>query len=225
VGTDLFAGLAVLAAVAAAMCWLEVRRSRAARAVRDGLFDDVLDVLDDARQASGPSGCPVLTGRHCGHPVRVEAVIDTLATRKLPILWVFVTVHRPFGLDCPVSALARPTGTESFSPNASFGHRLPTPVGFPVHARIATARPADLAPAALGTLGELMRDVRVKEIQAGPTGARIVHQLAEAAQGPFRTGRRADFGSPRLDPHTLTALLDGLSALAEVLTPERTRPR
>jgi hypothetical protein len=225
VATDQVVALAALVVLAVGGCRLEVRRARTARAVRDGLFDAVLEVLDEARLSTGPDRYPVLTGQHRGQPVRVEAVVDTLTLRKLPILWVIATVHRPFGLDSPVDALARPIGTEFFSPNASFCHQLPTPAGFPVHARIATARPTVLAPAALDTLGELMRDPRVKEVQAGPTGARIVYQLAEAAQGPYRTGRRADFGTPRLEPRTLAGLLDGLAALGEALTPDRARSR
>ena len=221
--TDQVLALAALVALAVGLCWLEVRRARAARAARDGLFDTVLEVLDETRLCTGPDRYPALTGQHRGQPVRVEAIVDTLTPRKLPILWLFVTIRRPFGLDTPVDALARPIGTEFFSPNASFGHRLPTPADFPVHARIATARPTVLAPAALDTLGELMRDPKVKEVQAGPTGARIVYQLAEAAQGPYRTGRRADFGAPRLEPCTLARLLDGLAALAEALPPERAR--
>lgn len=223
--TDQVVALAALTVIAVGVCRLEVRRTRAVRAARDGVFDAVLDVLDEADLSTGPHRYPVLAGRHRGHAVRVEAVADTLTLRKLPVLWLFVTVHRPLGLDGPVNALARPLGTEFFSPNSFFGHRLPTPADFPVHARIASARPTELAPAALGTLGELMRDVKVKEVQAGPTGARIGYQLAEAAQGPYRTGRRADFGTPRLEPRTLAGLLDGLAALAEALVPERTESR
>jgi hypothetical protein len=222
VATEQLVALAALVVLAAGACRLEIRRARVARAARDGVFGAVLDVLDDSHLSTDRHRYPVLTGRHRGHPVRVEAVVDTLTLRKLPILWMFVTVRRPFDLDSPVDALARPIGTEFFSPNASFDHRLPTPVDFPVHARIAGPRPTELAPASLGTLGELMRDVKVKEVQAGPTGARIVYQLAEADQVPYRTGRRADFGAPRLEPHTLVDLLDGLAALAEALTPERT---
>jgi hypothetical protein len=222
VATDQVVALAALVLLAAAVCRWEVRRSRAARATRDGLFDAVLEVVDDARLTTGPQRYPVLTGRHRGHPVRVEAVVDTLTMRKLPILWVFVTIRRPFGLDSPVDALARPIGTEFFSPNASFRHLLPTPPDFPVHARIAAERPTVLGPAVLATIGELMRDAHIKEILAGPTGARIGYQLAEATQGPYRTGRRADFGAPRLEPRTLAGLLDGLDALGAALTPERT---
>lgn len=223
--TDQIVALAALVLLAVGVWRLELRRARAARAARDALFDAVLEVLEEARLDTGPNRYPVLTGRHGGRPVRLEAVVDTLTLRKLPSLWLFVTVHRPFELDSPVSALARPVGTEFFSPNASFRHRLPTPAGFPGHARIATARPTVLDPAVFDTFGELMRDVRVKEVQAGPAGARIVYQVAEAAQGPYRTGRRADFGAPRLDPRTPTDLLDGLATLAEALIPERTRSR
>jgi hypothetical protein len=225
VATDQLVTLAALVVIAVGVGRLEFRRAREARAARARLFDAVLEVLDGAQLRTDPVGYPVLTGEHGGHPLRVEAVVDTLALRKLPILWLFVTVHRPFPLGSPIDALARPLGTEFFSPNASFGHQLPVPADFPVHARIAAARPTELAPAALGTIGELMRDVRVKEVQAGPTGARIGYQLAEAAQGPYRTGRRADFGAHRLQPATLVGLLDGLSALADALAPQQASSR
>lgn len=203
---------------------LQVRRGRSARAARQRLFDPVLGMID-GRTSAATDGYPVLTGSHHGHPVRLEAVADSLTPRKLPILWLFVTQHRPLALDAPVDALARPIGTEFFSPNASFAHRLPTPPDFPVHARIATLRPTTLAPAALDIIGALMSDPKVKEVQIGPTGARIVYQLAEAAQGPYRTARQADFGAPRLESAELAVLLAGLAELSDALAADRARSR
>ena len=72
-------------------------------------------------------------------------------------------------------------------------------------------------------IGDLLADAAVKEVQAGPTGARIVHLLAEAEQTPYRTGRRADFGAPRLRPDALAGLLAGLDALTAATAPDRTR--
>jgi hypothetical protein len=86
VATDQVIALAALVVIAAGVCRLEFRRAQTVQAARDGVFDAVLDVLDEADLSTGPHRYPVLTGRHRGHPVRVEAVVDTLTLRKLPVL-------------------------------------------------------------------------------------------------------------------------------------------
>jgi hypothetical protein len=223
VATEQAVTLAAAALVVLAVAYREIRRSRAERAARDGLFDAVVWMLSDARVHTGPGRYPVLTGSHGGHPVRADVVVDSLTLRKLPLLWLVVTVSRPVAVDGTVGVLTRPGGTEVFSRNASLAHRVPTPDGFPVPARIATSRAVDVPRRVLAALGERVRDDRVKEIEAGPAGVRVVYRLAEADQGRYRAGRRVDFGMPTLTPLALAALLTGLDSVAEALTREHVR--
>jgi hypothetical protein len=225
VATEQAVALAAGAVLVLALCYKEIRRAREARATRDGLFDAVAWMLEDAHVRTGRGRYAVLSGRHDGHAVRAEIVVDSLTLRKLPILWLVVTVSRPLPTDGTVDVLTRPNGTEVFSRNALLAHRLRTPDDFPVLARIATSQPVVLPEAAFAAVGDLVRDDRVKEVEAGPAGARVVFRLAEAAQGPYRAGRRVDFGTPAITPLTLAALLTGLDAFAEALTPERERTR
>ncbi|MBN9107340.1 MAG: hypothetical protein J0I34_01030 [Pseudonocardia sp.] len=215
--------LAPAALVVLAVAYNEIRRARTQRAARDGVFDAVVWMLSDAHVATGGGRYPVLTGTHDGHPVRAEVVVDSLTLRKLPLLWLVVTVSRPVAVDGTVDVLTRPNGTEVFSRNASLAHRLSTPDDFPVPARIATSRAVPVSERALAALGELVRDDRVKEIEAGPAGVRVVHRLAEADQTRYRAGRRVDFGMPTVTPLTFAALLIGLDDIASACAATPTR--
>lgn len=215
--------LAAAALVVLAVAYREIRRARAERVARDGVFDAVVWMLSGGHVSTGGGRYPVLTGTHDGHPVRAEVVVDSLTLRKLPLLWLVVTVSRPVAVDGTVDVLTRPNGTEVFSRNASLAHRLSTPDDFPVPAHIAASRAVELPGPALAALGELVRDDRVKEIEAGPAGARVVYRLAEADQTRYRAGRRVDFGTPTLAPLVLAALLTGLDRFAGALTRENIR--
>jgi hypothetical protein len=224
VGTEQILVLVLVAGLAGSGLAIQLQHARASRHARQQLFDQVTDVVDRGRLEGDGTGYPVLTGEYLGHPLRLAAVVDSLTLRKLPALWLILTLSRPLPMAAPVDVLARPSGSEFFSPNSRYPHQLPVPPGFPVHARIATPRPTPVPAELLRAIGGLMADPKVKEVYAGPAGLRIVYQLAEAASGPYRTTRQADFGSPQLTEGTLTRLLDAMGELPHALGATEVRP-
>jgi hypothetical protein len=207
--------------VAAAALWrIQLVHIRRVRRERQQLLDGVQHVLDGARVRRDGLGYPLLTGSYRGHPVRIELLVDTLALRKLPVLWLVVTQQRQLALGSPVDVLARPSGTEFFSPNAAFVHELAPPEGFPAHVRAASPGP-DPAEATLERLAPLVCDERTKEVLATNAGVRVVRLLAEGAQGPYRSTRRADFGAVRIVPEGLCRLLDTVTDVGDALAGER----
>lgn len=223
-GTDQILALAAVSGLAVAGIAIQLRQSRASRRARQRLFDQVVALVDRGRLEYNGTGYPVLTGEYLGRPVRLAAVVDSMTLRKLPVLWLTITLSRPLPMPAPLDVLARPTGGEFFSPNSSYPHQLPTPPGFPVHARIATPRPVSVPPELLRDIGTVMTDPKVKEVYASPAGMRIVYQLAEAASGPYRTTRQADFGSPQLTPAALSRLLDSMGELPHALGTAEVQP-
>jgi hypothetical protein len=210
----------VVAALAAAAMWrIQLAHVRRVRHERRQLFDGVQDVLDDVR-VHGNGAYPTLTGTYRGYPVRLEPVVDTLGLRKLPSLWLVVTQHRRLGLDVPVDVLVRPSGTEYFSPNAGFAHELTPPDGFPAHVRVASAAPR-VAPGTVERLAPLVCDQRTKDVLVSANGVRVVRMLAEAAQGPYRTTRTADFGVVRIAPDGLRRLLDVVTGVGDAFAGDR----
>jgi hypothetical protein len=218
--TPLLVGLAVLVA-AVALVRIQVLHARRVRRERGQLFDRVHDVIDDARIEHDGLGYPVLTGWYRGHRIRLKPVVDTLVLRKLPSLWLIVTEQRRLDVGAPLDVLARPTGAEFFSPNATFAHDLEPPLGFPGHVRIATPDPARAPSSVLREIGPLFDDPRTKEVLVTAWGVRLVHQLAEGAQAPYRSTRRADFGPVQIVPNGLRDLLHTVTAIGDALADGR----
>jgi hypothetical protein len=209
--------IAVLAAVAV-LGRLQLRHARRIRRDRGMLFDPVRKLFDDVRTHRDGPDYPVLTGTYRGHRIRLEPALDTLTFRKLPVLWLLVTHQRPLDVHAPMSMLLRPSGTEFFSPNAGFRQELDA-TDFPAHLRIASPEP-ERAPAPQKFLRcmSFLSDRRAKELYVTGHGVRLVWQLAEGSQTHYRTTRRPDFGSVRVDPAQLRFVLDTLTDIGDVLT-------
>lgn len=203
---------------------LQLRHVRSVRMGRRRLFDAVEPLFDEVRVDQDGLGFPVLTGTFAGHPIRLEPVVDAVAFRKLPVLWLLLTHRRPLEVGAPLDVLLRPVGTEFFSPNAGFDHELAAARGFPSHLRIATPDPV-LAPplSAFEPYLPFLSDRRTKELYVAPGGVRLVRQLAEGGQAHYRTTRRADFGAVVITPGQLLPVLETLTGIGDVLAVEDVR--
>ncbi|MEJ2860692.1 hypothetical protein [Actinomycetospora flava] len=201
------ATVVVLLVVAAGLVALAVlhRRARAADAAqRWRLFAEVVPLLDDARLVGERGDHPVLTGRLDGWPVTLRVIVDGVALRKLPVLWVEVVVHRRLAVPGTLNVLLRPLGTEFFSPDSGFRHELEPPAGVPRPVRVSCAGPGRApSPDVLAPATDLLADPDTKELAVGRGGLRVVLRVAEAEQASYRSTRRAVFDDPRLRPDVL----------------------
>lgn len=211
-------------AVAGVVAVLELRHVRRVRASRRRLFDEVEHLFGEVRVDQDGLGFPVLTGTHAGHPIRLQPVVDAVAFRKLPVLWLSLTHRRPLEVGAPLDVLLRPVGTEFFSPNADFDHELTPGHGYPSHVRIATPDPQQAPP--LSTFEphlQSLSDEQTKELYVTAGGVRLVHRLAEGGQAHYRTTRRADFGPVAITPAQLLPVLQALTGIGDALTVEDAR--
>jgi hypothetical protein len=196
-----FTGVAVLV-----FLW---RRDQANSARRRGaFFEDCLDTLDSAQLKPGALGYPILTGRWHGHPVTAEPVVDTLGVRKLPSLWLKLTVEMPVATGACLDLMMRPLGSEFFSPFDTFAHRIDTPAAWPERAVLRTNEPSRLPPLHLldPEVGVFHRP-EAKELLITPRGVRLVWQADEAVRSDFLLLRQARFAKERLDPQVLGDLI------------------
>ena len=110
----IIAAAAVLTVGLLGLAMLARRQHRTALAGRAALLDDVCALLDGPRVTAGADGFPIAVGRLAdGLDVRIVLIPDSLVTRRLPQLWMAVTIRdaRLPGA-CRYGALARPTGAE-----------------------------------------------------------------------------------------------------------------
>ncbi|MFO1203749.1 MAG: hypothetical protein U1E58_14050 [Tabrizicola sp.] len=202
--------------------WLAIRLVEASRertAARAAFFDAVTPLFASVEQRIEPTGFPRMTGRHYGHAFDLQAIPDTLTFRKLPALWVLITLPEPLPLEATVDLLARPSGNEPFTRFASLPNVLPGVPGLPrevaIHSDSGVLPPSDL----LSRHADLFMNPQVKELVLSPRGLRIVILAEEADRGRYLIFREAEMGMTPLDPDRVAPLLDRLRALRkDVLT-------
>jgi hypothetical protein len=68
-----------------------------------------------------------MTGRKYDLSFDLQAIPDTLTFRKLPALWVLVTLPEPLPLKATLDLMARPSGNEPFTHFSTLGQSLPDP--------------------------------------------------------------------------------------------------
>ncbi|MDZ4085621.1 MAG: hypothetical protein U1E69_02350 [Tabrizicola sp.] len=204
-------------ALAALGLWLALRLIREAAArtrARANYFSAVRSLFDGGETRVQPTGFPRMTGRRAGLAFDLQAIPDTLTFRKLPALWVLVTLPEPLPLDATLDLMARPSGNEPFTRFADLPQSLPTPPELPKEIAIRSDDATRIPPPdLLARHADLFTDPKVKELVLSPKGLRIVILAEEADRGRYLIFRDAEMGREPLSPARLEPLLDRLAAI------------
>jgi len=208
--------LIALAAIAAVIL-ISYREHRGVLAARRRLLNSCAGVLERAELSHGGDGFPRLAGQYEGRPVRVELIPDTMTIRRLPQLWLSVSLlDRNPGV-AGFSILVRPTGNEFYSLNTHFSHRYEPPPGFPAEALIRGDRGAGRLLAELSApIGAILADPRVKEVAITERGLRIVRQAGEGKRGEHLLLRQALFENANVSHTDLESVLHHLETLRAI---------
>lgn len=216
----------LLIAFAATLATLAIRDHRRAVTRRLALFDDCRGVLDSETWSAGDDGVPQLDGLRGGLPVKAALIPDTMVVRRLPQLWLAVTLKAVQPKLPALSILARPSGNEFYAPIMDLPLRIEPPAGLPHDILI---RGDSVASGALchflaADLARLLSDPRCKEITLTARGLRITRQASEGRRGEHLLLRQAVFDDaavPRADLECVLADLDDLLAKAALFPQAR----
>ncbi len=206
------AGIAVVVARAR-------KELRADLEIRRAMLDDATSLLADPSVTIGTDGYPSLSGTHGGKRVSMEVVADSLVPRRLPQLWLKLTVLSPQNRPRPsIGALARPFGTEFYSRVLALPDAIqPTfEADFPL-----LMRGRDVTEAAMqrtsGLFRTLFADPLMKELVITSRGAGIVRQIAEGDRGAHILYRQMRFPVTRVPCELVRKSLAELDRLDDVL--------
>ena len=201
------------ASILAVMGW---RDHAQRRAMRRGIIDECIGLLDQGTITHSGDAFPNLEGRHSGRIVRAEFVPDTMTIRRLPQLWLYLSRIENRPEISEFAALVRPSGADFYSLTTGFKRRLDPPPGFPQDVLIRGG--SDAAQKLLDRLGALigkiLADPKVKEIGVTEKGLRLVWQASEGRRGDHLLLRQSVFDDARVlksDFARLLAHLDELS--------------
>jgi hypothetical protein len=208
-------GLVLLVAAAiACLTWIYRRDQRRLKSRRGQLFRDCTALLEQAELRQDGLGYPTLTGRYRHHRFHIDAVIDHIAVRKVPSLWLRVSLLESLPGIATLDILMRAQNVEFYSPANDLPHRLELPPDWPIDATVQTDDPDRLLPATMLTPHlDIFRRPQAKELLITPKGLRLVYQASQADKLHYQVLRQANFELPVLSPDLLLELMDRLIAL------------
>lgn len=203
-------GIAVAAGLAAGLAVLNRREREASRAQRRTLFDGCFALFEHAALTQDDVAYPVLTGSYRDHSVRIEPIVDQVAFRQVPSLWLAVSVRQDLPVAGTFDLLARRANVEFWSQAGALPLCVRLPDDWPSHTSLKSDH--DVSGSLLDALDphvrELFSDPRSKELVVMPRGVRIVYQVQAADRSEYLVLRRATFRGAQVSAALLESLLE-----------------
>ncbi|PZF76772.1 hypothetical protein DK847_09875 [Aestuariivirga litoralis] len=207
------AGTGFLYALTASIRDGRVRASR-----RAAFLDDVQCLFTGGLKKLQPDGFPRISGTYRGATFDIQLVPDTLNFRKLPSLWLLVSLPEPMPVKATFDLMMRPRGVEVFSRHAALPVQMAPDPAFPHDCTVRTDAPQLLPPRQLLLKhAAILDDPRAKELVISPKGLRIVWLTEEASRGSYLLFRDSEMGLQPFPAAAAKPLLDYLLDLRDDL--------
>ncbi len=208
-------GVAALAALARKELRDDLSRRRT-------LLDQAAGLLAEAKLSVGGDGYPRLSGRDAdGSRISLEVVADSLVPRRLPQLWLKLTLLAPQAAERPsIGVLARPVGTEFYSRVLDLPDTIAPSFNteFPLLMRGRGATEATVERVS-GPFRAMLADPMLKEAVVTPRGAGTVRRIAEGDRGAHILYRQMRFPVEQVSPDLVRHALAELRTLNALLDP------
>lgn len=202
-----------------------LKDARQRAALRAAFLDDVQGLFSGGLKKLNADGFPRISGAYRGHTFDIQLVPDTLNFRKLPSLWLLVSLPEPMPVRATFDLMMRPRGVEMFSKFAELPVQMAADPAFPHDCAVRTDAPEFLPPRQLLLKHTaILDDQRAKELLISPKGLRIVWLAEEANRGNYLLFRDSEMGREPLPAAQAQPLLDYLIDLRQDLMalPEKT---
>lgn len=181
------AGLAAGLAGLAGAWWWQSRAQRGFSARRAAIFSDCHGLFEGAEVVHLGSDYPLLRGRYAGRRVLLQPLLDHVGYRKVPSLWLVITVDEPLPVDGSVDILFRPANIEFYSSIDTLPERIHLPAEWPEHHMARVGPPGWAPPLALmrDAIGEAGESLDLKELALSPRGVRMVVRICDVDRSQY----------------------------------------
>lgn len=208
----------IVAAITGTLSWIAIRDHRALRASRSGLLDDCTHLFDSYALTHDGDSFPRLRGRIGDRNVDVRLICDTMTMRRLPQLWLQVTVLQKMPGIGGFAVLVRPSNYEFYSLTGDFQHVIEPPSDFPseVIVRGETPWAVRTFDKLVQPMTAILQEPQVKEIAVTQQGLRIIRQAGEGRRGEHLLLRQAVFDDASVTAEALRSVLAEIETLHAV---------
>jgi hypothetical protein len=184
---------------------------------RSTVFDDCIELLQQAQISQDKANLPVLRGQYAGHEVALSIVEDTLGWRKLPPLWLLVKVVANKPSVGSLDYIVRPAGNEFYSPSWQWDGNLTIPPNWPQHAIIKYLhKPIDMR-LLEHTVPTLFSDLKMKELLIVPEFVRLTYMVKQADRGEYLIMRNAVYSETPIEKVIVENLIKQAIAIRQLV--------
>lgn len=195
------------------LCLMYQRHHRQVMQDRAGFLSESHKVIDIKKSRLDKTGFHRVQGEFAGHSVALKLEIDSLTARKLPILWLHVTMRRAAVGKESLDMLMRPQPSDVFSPGWNW-HKVIVPLkSWPQHARYVSQGRVPELKHIDNDVRTIFADQRAKELLIMPEYIRLTYLVRQADRGHYLLLRSADFDMAPMDPAEIGALLRQLQTV------------
>lgn len=190
--------------------WQSVRTKK----TRANILNGILPLFDTYRVTQDGSDFARLEGTYKGHTFKLELIPDMVGLRKLPSLWLLLTLQEKLPWRGSLDLLMRPQNIEFWSPSNQLGHTMTLPKHWPQHMAVNTNFP-ELIPAMerLDPHIAIFDDPRMKELLIAPGGVRLVWQADQGRSAHYMVLRQAEWERLQLEPDKVRSMLEKALAI------------
>lgn len=172
------------------------------------LLDEVTALFDGVVVEQSGLEFPQLKGFYKGFEVKLNLVEDSLAVRKIPPLWLMMTVQGMQRIDGSLDMIVRPQNNEFYSPAWQWEGNLQAPAHWPQHSIIKFQD----APADVKLIDDLVpslfEDAHAKELLITPWSVRLTYMAKQAERGEYLIMRNTVFNAEPLAKEVVMKVLN-----------------
>lgn len=210
--------LLLIAVPLALLVWMNRRDQGRRRRSRSALYEPAYDLFQSYRVEQRGADFPTLTGRYRDRNFHLDAVIDTLTFRRLPVLWLRVSLLEALPGMATTDILVRAQNNEFYAPGNDLPFQLPVPAHWPDGTHAKTDDPAR-APARelLDRHMDFFALPQAKEMLVTPKGVRLVRLIDQGERAEYLVLRIVDFRGSQVSADVLRDMMDRCIALSDDL--------
>lgn len=189
------------------LLWLMYRRHyRQVMQDRAALLNESHKVIRIKQSVIDQAGFGHVSGEFAGSSVVLKLEVDSLTARKLPVMWLHITMLRRRGSEGSLDILVRPQNSDIFSPGWNWPKQITPLKSWPQHARYSSMDKAPVLEKIDKDVSSIFADQRAKALLITPEAVRLTYLIRQADRGHYLLLRTADFDMQPLDSAEIGAL-------------------
>ena len=194
-----------------------LRDQQSLKYAKTHLFDEAITLLEQAQLKQEGVDFPQMTGYFLGYEVKLTLIEDTLAVRKIPPLWLMVSIKGKLAIEGSFDLIVRPSNQEFYSPAWQWDGNLQVPSHWPQHAVVKYQDSLIDVAKIDHCVPQLFSDERTKELLITPWALRITYMAKQAERGEYLIMRNSVFSSEAIPLEVLENVLKQAIEIRQLL--------